>query len=412
MGTYLFFWGGFQKLIHILKLNKKLYYKDANLVSTSLLSHRTKTMASTMATIAILVAVGTTAISFGYTLFATAGDTINNQNHFDLYFYTDDTDLTEKVHDVFEKYDNEITNEIQFERYVTQPELVDFPTNYGEFLEKRNVFRIYSENQYNKIVDNSNHDGEYMDIKKGNVTIVYNSFRNKVDFSKAKMKFADRELAVTAVPGYEYSFGFLLMAVIDDEDFNALLNSGEIATKLNGKEYWPVTGINYTDNLSSKDIAVELDKLLSDKDIVSGVAYENYTALITIFGLICFIGFFMCAIFILMTASMLYFKQVTIATEEKQQYNTLKKIGIDDDLKNKIIRKRLLPVFLIPLLIGILHSVFAMKAADTLIFSMMTPIENSFFSVLKTSGLMYLAYGSVYAIFYFVTKGQYKRIIK
>jgi len=112
VGTYIFFWGGFQKLIHILKLNKRVYYKDANLISTSLLSHRSKTMASTMATIAILVAVGTTAISFGYTLFATAGEAVNKQNHFDLYFYTDDVKMVDKVHDVFDKYDNEITNSI------------------------------------------------------------------------------------------------------------------------------------------------------------------------------------------------------------------------------------------------------------------------------------------------------------
>ena len=53
-----------------------------------------------------------------------------------------------------------------------------------------------------------------------------------------------------------------------------------------------------------------------------------------------------------------------------------------------------------------------MKAADTMIFSNMLPVDNSYIVVLSFSAVMYAAYALVYGIFYFITKGQYSRIVK
>ena len=100
------------------------------------------------------------------------------------------------------------------------------------------------------------------------------------------------------------------------------------------------------------------------------------------------------------------------AEEEQHQYKMLRKIGLSTEIEKRVITKRLFPVFLIPLLIGIIHSVFAMKAADTMIFANMLPVDNSYIVVLSFSAVMYAAYALVYGIFYFITKGQYSRIVK
>jgi len=61
---------------------------------------------------------------------------------------------------------------------------------------------------------------------------------------------------------------------------------------------------------------------------------------------------------------------------------------------------------------GIIHSIFAMKTADTVVFSNIISVENSYLSVLGFSAVMYLAYGAVYGVFYLITKAQYGRIIR
>jgi putative ABC transport system permease protein len=55
---------------------------------------------------------------------------------------------------------------------------------------------------------------------------------------------------------------------------------------------------------------------------------------------------------------------------------------------------------------------FAMKTADTLVFSNIISAENSYFAVLGFSSVMYGIYGIVYGIFYLITKGQYSRIVR
>ena len=80
--------------------------------------------------------------------------------------------------------------------------------------------------------------------------------------------------------------------------------------------------------------------------------------------------------------------------------------------REKSFNQKTVPGFLIPLLIGIIHSMFAMKAADTMIFSNMIPVDNSYLTVLSFSAVMYGAYAVVYGMFYFITKGQYSRIVK
>ena len=90
----------------------------------------------------------------------------------------------------------------------------------------------------------------------------------------------------------------------------------------------------------------------------------------------------------------------------------LRRIGMGEKTERHVIRNRLIPVFFIPLAIGIIHSIFAMKTADTVVFSNMIPVENSYLSVLGFSMIMYLAYGLIYGAFYLITKSQYTRIVR
>jgi putative ABC transport system permease protein len=87
-------------------------------------------------------------------------------------------------------------------------------------------------------------------------------------------------------------------------------------------------------------------------------------------------------------------------------------VGMDEGMQKKVITKRLLPVFFIPLAVGIVHSIFAMKSADTLVFDNMILSGDSYITVLGYSAVMYVAYAVVYAIFYLLTKSQYTKTIK
>jgi len=119
------------------------------------------------------------------------------------------------------------------------------------------------------------------------------------------------------------------------------------------------------------------------------------------FGLIIFTAGFLGLVFLISTGSILYFKQMTEAEQEKKSYSILRQLGFSErEIMSGIIRKQLF-VFVIPLAIGLLHSSFAVKTA-----SMLTISNIAFPAVVAM-----VVYTLVYFIFALLTVAYYRRIV-
>ncbi|MCG8540297.1 MAG: ABC transporter permease [Clostridia bacterium] len=417
-GTYLFFWGGLPKILNIIKSNKRNYYKGVTLISTSAFSHRMKSIGTVMATIAVLSAVATTAIATGYTLYSNIEKNTYDVVGYDMYFFGGHEEVLSDIRTTFKAYGSEIVNELTIQSYMSSPRVnMTIDENSIFNLGKEVYFRVYSQSMYNKLASickcNYRPAGY---IKLGEAMYIHGYRFHEID-DKVKgqqLSFTDKTLTITSVSRFKaISFGVKHTIIINDDDFDSLIDRGDIRdANEKGDTYDKVTLFNYKNSLTSRKLNKELTQILSENTKGFRTAYTNYDESLQSFGLICFIGFFMSAVFIMMTASLLYFKQVMAAEDERHQYKILRKIGMDEQVEKRVIRKRLIPVFLIPLLVGIVHSMFAMKAADTLVFSNIIPVDNSYFRVLLCSAVMYLTYAIVYSVFYFVTKDQYSRIVK
>ena len=130
--------------------------------------------------------------------------------------------------------------------------------------------------------------------------------------------------------------------------------------------------------------------------------YSMYDEAIKSNGLLIFIAGFLGLVFLISTGSILYFKQMTEAEQEKQSYATLRQLGFTvKDIMRGIVRKQVF-VFGLPLLIGLVHSVFAIKAADFLFMSDITVPATI------AMGL----YALIYIMFAFLTIGYYRKTVK
>ena len=130
--------------------------------------------------------------------------------------------------------------------------------------------------------------------------------------------------------------------------------------------------------------------------------YTMYEDSIQSNGLLIFIAGFLGLVFLISTGSILYFKQMTEAEQEKQSYATLRQLGFTvKDIMRGIIRKQVF-VFGFPLAIGLLHSVFAIKAASFIFMSDIT---------VPTTIAMGL-YVLIYLIFAVLTVGYYRKTVK
>ncbi|MVO99957.1 ABC transporter permease [Paenibacillus lutrae] len=130
--------------------------------------------------------------------------------------------------------------------------------------------------------------------------------------------------------------------------------------------------------------------------------YSQYKQSLEISGLLIFIAAFLGLAFLASTGSILYFKQMTEAEQEKQSFRTLRQLGFDEKMIMKGIAQKQVVVFLLPLFIGMLHSFFAIKAASFIIISDIT------IPTVISIG----AYTSIYVLFALFTLDYYRKIVR
>ncbi len=419
VGTYLFFGGGLPKVLSLVKRNKTRYYQGPNLISTAAFSHRMKSIAAVMATIAVLSAVATTALATGFTLYRNVEKNTYDIIGWDMYFYGGQEVLLDDIYDAFKKHNTKVFDSYTTQRYITRPEMETIIINGREYMsisKDGEYFRVYSQSVYNKLISLSKNNLKPIDIRPGEGVYVHSqTFENyEKHIIGKKLTFSTDTITITStVRTGNLSFGANHTLVLNNSDFERFLEEGDILDSYpGGQTYDKVTVFNYDTPLNNHGLNNDLNKILNGNVGSYRTAYNHYNESLETFGLVCFIGFFMSAIFILMTASLLYFKQVMAAEEEKEQYKMLRKIGMDNQVEKRVIKKRLLPVFFIPLIVGIIHSIFAMKTADTMVFSYMIPAENSYLTVIAFSIVMYAVYAIIYGVFYIITKRQYSRVVK
>jgi len=119
-------------------------------------------------------------------------------------------------------------------------------------------------------------------------------------------------------------------------------------------------------------------------------------------GLTIFTTAFLGLAFLMTTGSILYFKQMSEAEEERDSYTILRKIGFaEKDIMNGIYMKQAFN-FGVPLVIGLLHSYFAVKSGWFLFGTELT-------APLWIAMCCYIA---LYTIFAILSVGYYKKVVR
>ena len=128
---------------------------------------------------------------------------------------------------------------------------------------------------------------------------------------------------------------------------------------------------------------------------------ETYKERVQIYGMTIFVSAFLGIAFLLSTGSILYFKQMSEAEEEKEAYTIMRKLGFSTKDMMKGIYAKQVFTFGLTLMIGLLHSYFAVKSGWFFFGSQLgVPL-------IVTMGLYTIMYG----IFAFLTTRYYKKVI-
>lgn len=405
VGTYLFFrqFSGWN--LQKMSQGKNYFHGNKMLWISSLrFSIRGNTINFTFN--ALISAVVIYAVGFIAVDYAIKGQVVKKEFPNHLAFSTPDEESLKKIEQIINDSHPIIAHEtitgIQTENIQDRQSFFSSPEYYTE------EFYLFPESQLNAIVDlrevgdKVNVEGEEAilltrgvdDPKKyktsqPEITVLENHRFNIVEKIRYPL------LSIPTSPGGDTAQQPSVL-VISDEAFTSL----KVDQTLSTYEIYKID-----DPKTANDVSRDVYDIVMEKEGAYYSSYiDQYSSNIESSSLILFSVAFFAVIALFALGSVIYFKQLREATEEKEHYEVLRKIGVDDKELKKIIRKQLLFVFLPPLILGLVHSWFILYYSVISVIKDLPSLTTIIFSVMGF-------YVLTYFIFYISSTSIYYKII-
>lgn len=408
LGTFMLFSSLTLLIIKLSKKNERRYFKGANMIGTSQLLYRIKASARTLATIAVLSAATLTAMELSASFYYKLEVDLQENYGFTYAYASNDSSLDKKVEAVIAKHPkNKIIDTVDMDFAKVKGLWPDLSKGASVKQASETSFYIISESNYNEIA-RARGLKDKIKLKDDTEAVVFRpilNFTSVYDYSGKTIAISENNekisLKIVDLKNYFLTNSGMMRnsVVVTDEVYN------NYHTKTNT---YRIKGY-VTDNKKDSEILTkELTSLLSEKlpqkegePLAFTSYYMVYRAGIAYSGLLIFIGAFLGLLFLIATGSIIFFKQLSEANDDKTRYGILRKIGFTNKEIKTSIGKQIFIVFSLPLVIGITHSL----VASTLLTKLLR--INLTLPIILTIG----SYTVVYMIYYFLTVNSYYNIV-
>ena len=431
-GTYLLFTAGSIVILKFLRRRKKFYCKTGNFISISGMLYRMKQNAVGLASICILSTGVLLMISMTVSIYFGMNDIMVNR-------YPYDTDLSitgiseeecQTAIDAFEKAisDNAVPVDKKAEEvYLTIISHFD----HGQIqIAEQNTLRdsasvltlsLVRQSEYEKLTgtDPALQDGKIL-AWASNIFEKSDSLTVNDSVFSVKKWLADSPLTC----GRDIVYGNAVFVVTDSdfEKFDEMRTEMYKDTSASpaGQDLTVHLGLDITGSDSTK-IAYGtpvLDAIKTLKDngqlsatswITSGIRAQEYDSYYADNGSLLFIGIFLGSLFLLGTAMIIYYKQISEGYEDQNRFEIMQKVGLSHREVRSSIRRQILMVFFLPLLMAMLHisMAFPLIRRMLLLFGM----TNTKLFIGCTAGTV-LIFALVYGLIYIMTAKSYYHIVE
>ncbi|MDM5190496.1 ABC transporter permease [Bacillus sp. DX4.1] len=406
LGTYLLFTFFTVFVLKRARNKKSSFYNGMNMVTTSQLLYRIKGNAKSLATIAVLSAVTLTAVGTSVTMYYNTFKQTRDYAPYSYSYEKKDAVLDNKVNAILdeEKQNHPVTNQVEVEMVSVkgkfEGEKADMGMNTNYLVTEK--YQLVSQSAFNQTAKKMDVDAVSLAANEAFVFdgmyIEGHEFSTIYKGNKAVFPIGNetKTLTIKGAEGRNLTNLGELFVVVPDEVYDS-------AKKVAGTRI--VKNIDVKDEKNSKVLTEKLKKVMpagqSEVAVPFNDFYTGFHGMLEATGLMMFIGLFLGLVFLLATGSIIYFKQLTEASADRDRYVVLRKVGVTKKEMKKAIAKQVRFIFAIPLVVGICHSLFALKGLSTLMpYEILIPL-------LMSIGV----YGVIYIGYYFLTVRSYFNIV-
>ncbi|MBX4264340.1 FtsX-like permease family protein [Clostridium estertheticum] len=392
LGTYWFFGSVYSIIMKFIINRKKTLYNGVNIVSMSNIAFRIKNNYRTLAAVAILATITLTSYGTVASLryFVQIRDYI--EKPYEISYMSSDDKVKQQVRDKLESSKKDITLEENTEVIIIKPHIyAEMNLQLGEYvaLKYSDFIKISSDL---KVKDLKNFKKEK--LSKGEILYVSppGVVMSLYDYKNVKATITNKNYTIkntlkTPILGSSIP----LCLILNDEDYNLLRPTSKVY-EFNGIK------INNTDNI--KLLEKELITIKPIKNSLH-VNVSKDKSFYSVFGIVYFLGAFLSLVFIIATGSIIYFKLISEAYLDKDKYVLLKRLGMTNKEIFRATTRQIGISYLLPLVVGIIHSCIAMSVLSKLIdYNIIMPAISSIITFIV-----------VYVGYFIATTRKYMKIV-
>ena len=430
-GTYLLFTAGSIVILKFLRRRKSFYYRTGNFISISGMLYRMKQNAIGLASICILSTGVLLMISMTVSIYFGMNDIMLNRYPYDVDMSVTSIseDECQTAIEAFEKAiaDNKVPVEKSVEEIYLDivcskngDQILIKPANTIRNSDSVLVLSLLNQAEYERLtgISANLNDGEIFAwypsaVQKDSVTADETEFTVKKWLDKNPLTCGEDAVSDNAV------------LVVTDEDFKKF---DEMRTEMYkgvssapaGEDLTLHLGLDITGSETDKidfgtpvmEVVKDLKKnggLSENSWITSGIRQQEYESYYADNGSLLFIGIFLGSLFLMGTAMIIYYKQISEGYEDQKRFEIMQKVGLSRREVRSSVRRQILMVFFLPLLMAMLHitMAFPMIRRMLLLFGM----TNTKLFIGCTAGTV-LIFAVVYGLIYLMTARSYYHIVE
>lgn len=427
IGTYLLFTTGSITLLKILKSRKHYYYKTKHFISISSMMYRMKKNAVGLANICILATMVLVMISTTGSLWFGIDDIMNKRYPTEFSVeqgvdkdkkksYIEGLDeLDQKVESVLKKEGKESKNKVMYTgltfSVLKKGEGLQIDVSSDDISDINNIYYItfITLEDYNRMV------GEDNKLKEDEI-LFYSSKgfekQQTIDLLNESYTIKKRihQLPIPDTDALDLANCFV---VVPDETIlehfyekEKEILSEKNATNIRHYISWDIDGTNE----EKIDIYHLLDKTMAKEknSYFIDCRAEEYVGFRSFYAGFLFIGVFLSILFLMATILIIYYKQISEGYEDKERFEILQKVGMDQHEVKSSIQSQIITVFFLPLLLAAVHICFAFPIIYRLLN--MLYLDNRGLFIICTV-ICFFIFALIYSIVYRMTARIYYSIV-
>ena len=417
LGTYLLFITGITAMLKLLKKNKRFYYKTNHFTALSGMLFRMKQNAAGLASICVLFTALLVTVSTTFSLYTSMDGLLRARYPRNVLVSV--CDANQEAKDMVRSAVNQKSQELglALENVVDREGWNITTARVGNTLHTQEVsletcavVNIFTQSEFERF------SGQQVDLAENQVLLFdpANTFPGgdtlNIDDKTYEIVPSDYVMPEASTLAQIYEMYYL---VVRDETVveNILAPSGSDTFPIYSYDFDVAGG-------DPEDIAALREALGTVDFSGPGVEYEallfedsatSRQSFMELYGGLFFLGLFLGVLFLLGTALIIYYKQVSEGYDDARRFNIMQKVGMSHREVKQSIHSQILLVFFLPLVMAVLHLAFAFPMLEKILLVM--GLANTQLILLSTLGCA-AVFALAYLIIYALTARTYYNIVE